>query len=59
MKVTKQQAKINEFYRTAEKKRKRALKKPCPKCGGKLIAFDEWRLRCEKCRKIWYVDKLA
>ena len=57
-KMTKQQAEINEFYYQAEKRRKRALKKHCPSCKGKLKPFDQWRLKCKKCKKIWYVDKL-
>jgi ribosomal protein S27AE len=57
--MSKRQAEINEFYLKAEKKRRKAIRKPCPGCGGKLGAFNEWQLKCKKCKKTWYVDKLV
>ena len=56
--LSKRDAAMYRMYNSIYKKQKKALKKPCPDCGCKLNEFDLVRLKCTKCKKIWYVDKL-
>lgn len=56
--LSKRDAAVYRVYNSIYKKQKKALKKPCPDCRGRLKEFDLCRLKCTKCKKIWYVEKL-